>query len=71
MLCTLYLQAGFFSIGEKQALVDVSQLFTYINPESNEESQADIQDIMDLLTQKEPQQIAMAKNVLREIFNNK
>jgi len=46
--------------------VDVSQLFTYINPESNEESQADIEDIMDLLTQKDPQQITMANNVERD-----
>jgi transcriptional regulator with XRE-family HTH domain len=51
--------------------VDVSQLFTYTNLECNEESQADIQEITYMLNQKDPQQIAMAKNVLREIFNNR
>jgi len=51
--------------------VDISQLFTYINLTSNEESQSDIQEIMLMLNQKDPKQIVMARNVLREIFNNK
>ncbi len=51
--------------------VDISQLFTYTNVESNEESQANLQEIVHLLQQQSPQQIAMAKNVLKAIFNHK
>ncbi|MBB3131299.1 transcriptional regulator with XRE-family HTH domain [Paenibacillus rhizosphaerae] len=51
--------------------VDISQLFTYTSVESNEESQADLQEIMHMLEQQNPQQIAMAKNVLKAIFNHK
>jgi len=48
--------------------VDISQLFTPPTPDPDEKSQADIQEITYMLTQQNPQQIAMAKNVVREIF---
>jgi len=51
--------------------VDISQLFTPINQDNTEKSQSDIQEITYMLNQQNPQKIAMAKNVVREIFNYK
>ena len=51
--------------------VDISQLFTPTSLENNEKSQADIQEITYMLTQQDPQKVAMAKNVVREIMNYK
>lgn len=52
--------------------VNVAQLFNYINEEYEQtESDANVNEIMMMLRKSDPQQIAMAKNVLREIFNNK
>lgn len=51
--------------------VDISQLFIQPPTENNEKSQADIQEITYILNQQNSQNIAMAKNVVREIFNNK
>ncbi|WP_438349457.1 helix-turn-helix domain-containing protein [Paenibacillus sp. FA6] len=52
--------------------VNVAQLFTYVNEEYEQtESDANVNEIIMMLRKSNPQQIAMAKNVLREIFNNK
>ncbi|WP_018758525.1 helix-turn-helix domain-containing protein [Paenibacillus terrigena] len=51
--------------------VDISQLFTPINQDNTEKSQSDIQEITYMLNQQDPQKIALAKNVVREIFNYK
>ncbi|MWV47142.1 helix-turn-helix domain-containing protein [Paenibacillus sp. HJL G12] len=51
--------------------VDISQLFIQAHREDSEETQADIQEINYMLNQQNPQKVAMAKNVVKEIFNYK
>ncbi|MGN7360400.1 helix-turn-helix domain-containing protein [Paenibacillus sp. SAF-054] len=51
--------------------VDISQLFTQPHLDQGEESKADIQEINYILNQQNAQKVAMAKNVVKEIFNHK
>lgn len=50
--------------------VSVAQLFAYIN-EGSELANADLKDIVMMLRNAKPEQVRMAKNVIREIVNPK
>ncbi|MFD3260751.1 helix-turn-helix domain-containing protein [Paenibacillus lentus] len=50
--------------------VSVAQLFAYIN-EDSELTNADLKDIVMMLRNAKPEQVRMAKNVIREIVNPK